>query len=101
VSHPIQPVMPLPTVSLLLFLLRPPVDHLGEQRSPSSPPGWILHTGSCGIPSTVADRAAPRSVVSIRPDCQLSLSGVSLVSRVVPSGKFDAMPTATQPSRIW
>jgi hypothetical protein len=40
VSHPVQPVLPLPTASLLPFLLRPSVDHLGEQRSLSCPRGY-------------------------------------------------------------
>ena len=52
VSHPVQPVLPLPTASLLLFLLRPPVDHLGEQRSPPAH-GMTLHAGRCvGLQST-------------------------------------------------
>jgi len=38
VSHLIQPVRPLPTASLLPFLLRQPEGHRGQQNAPFRPP---------------------------------------------------------------
>jgi hypothetical protein len=37
-SHLVQPARPLPTASLLPFLLRQPEDHRGHQNAPFRPP---------------------------------------------------------------
>jgi hypothetical protein len=51
VSHPVQPVLPLPTASLLLFLLRPPVDHLGQQPRLRAHEDDLARWKLCGSPA--------------------------------------------------